>query len=476
MIKLKENLTITTKKNQMSKIKNTIYQNQGSTLIPMVILTLLFFIFGFVTWLNGPLIPFFKLACELSESQAYFVTFAFYIAYFVMAIPASKLIEEVGYKNGLSLGLIIIALGAFIFYPAAATRNFLLFLLALFTMGTGLALLQTAANPYVVVIGPRESAAARISVLGLANKFAGFIAPIALTTLVLSNMADYTADKIAALDSFSKSAALDSLALQLQTPYIYMGIIILVLAVFVKFSPLPEINLDEDGNVAHLSIFQQIRDILKRPQLVLGVVTLMLYIAAEVIAGDSIGSFGKKLGVYGDNGDFYLKLTSFTMTAMVIGYILGISLIPKYLSQVTALKLSGFLGVILVLLIAFIAPNVMVALPGLPALPLVIFLVALLGLANALCWPAIFPMALQDLGGYTKIGGAMLIMAIIGGAVFPLIYGSLADTINITNQAEGIAETAKSGNQMAYLILVPCYMMILFYAVKGHKYRSWSRK
>jgi FHS family L-fucose permease-like MFS transporter len=228
--------------------------------------------------------------------------------------------------------------------------------------------------------------------------------------------------------------------------------------------------------VLHLSILQQIKDVLKRPQLVLGVLTLMLYVAAEVIAGDSIGSFGKKLGVYGDNGDFYLKLTSFTMTAMVIGYILGISLIPKYLSQVTALKLSGFLGVTLVLLIAFIAPNVMVALPELPALPLVIFLVALLGLANALCWPAIFPMALQDLGGYTKIGGAILIMAIIGGAVFPLIYGSLADTINRSNQVEGILGIEKSGNQIAYLILVPCYMMIIFYAVKGHKYRSWSRK
>ncbi|GEC72024.1 glucose/galactose MFS transporter [Flavobacterium flevense] len=442
----------------------------------MLILTSLFFILGFVTWLNGPLIPFFELACELSSSQAYFVTFAFYIAYFVMAIPSSKVIENIGYKNGISFGLITIAFGAFMFYPAAETRTFYLFLIALFIMGTGLAILQTAANPYVVVIGPRESAAARISVLGIANKLAGFIAPLVLTALVLSNMQDYTAEKIAALDSVAKSAALDTLALQLQTPYIYMGAVILVLALLVKFSPLPEIDLDEGGNVAHMSIFKQIQNAFQFPQLVLGVITLMLYLSAEVLAGDSIGGLGKQLGVYGEDGNFYLKLTSFTMTAMVIGYILGITLIPKYVSQVQALKVSGILGLILVLLIVTISPALLVQLPGIPALPLVIILVALMGLSNALCWPAIWPMALQDLGGYTKIGSAILIMGIIGGAIFPLIYGALVENINAANLANNAASTAKSGNQIAYLILIPTYLMIIFYAFKGHKYRSWSRK
>ena len=460
----------------MSKIENVISNNQRTgVIIPMIILTALFFILGFVTWLNGPLIPFFELACELSSSQAYFVTFAFYIAYFVMAIPSSWVIEKVGYKNGVSLSLVIIALGAFMFYPAAENRTFLLFLLALFIMGTGLAILQTAANPYVVVIGPRESAAARISILGIANKLAGFIAPLVLTALVLSNMQEYTADKIAALDSIARSAALDALALQLQTPYIYMGCFVLVLALLVKISPLPEIELDEDGNVAHLSIFRQIINALKFPQLVLGVITLMLYLSAEVLAGDSIGGFGKQLGVYGEDGNFYLKLTSFTMTAMVVGYILGITLIPKYVSQVQALKVSGILGLILVLLIVYVSPVLTIQLPGIPALPLVIILVSCLGLSNALCWPAIWPMALQDLGGYTKIASAILIMGIIGGAIFPLIYGSLAETINIANEANGITETAKSGNQIAYLILIPTYIMIIFYAFKGHKYRNWSK-
>ena len=458
----------------MSNIESAIHLDKRSAIIPMVILTSLFFILGFVTWLNGPLIPFFELACELTSSQAYFVTFAFYIAYFVMAVPSSWVIEKVGYKNGISLGLLIIAAGAFMFYPAAESRTFLFFLIALFVMGTGLAILQTAANPYVVVIGPRESAAARISVLGIANKLAGFIAPIILTALVLSNMQEFTADKIALLDPVSKANALNSLALQLQRPYLYMGLIIVVLALLVKLSPLPEIDLDEDGNITNLSVFKQIKNAFKRPQLVLGVVTLMLYLAAEVLAGDSIGGFGKQLGVYGEEGNFYLKLTSFTMSAMVVGYILGITLIPKYLSQVTALKASGVLGVILVLAIVVISPKIMIQLPGIPNLPVVILFVALLGLANALCWPAIWPMALQDLGGYTKIGSAILIMGIIGGAIFPLFYGMITENINASNIAQGIQATSKSGNQIAYLMLLPSYLMILFYAIKGHKYRSWG--
>ncbi len=460
----------------MSYLENTLdIEKKKSIIIPMIILTTLFFILGFVTWLNGPLIPFFEIACDLTGSQAYFVTFAFYIAYFVMAIPSSWVIEKVGYKKGVSLGLIVIAMGAFMFYPAAEMRTFFLFLLALFIMGTGLAILQTAANPYVVVIGSRESAAARMSVLGIANKLAGFIAPLVLTALVLSNMKEYTKQKIELLDAAAKSRALDSLALQLQTPYIYMGIAILILALLISLSPLPNIDLDEDSKVSDLNVFQQIKNAFKYPQLVLGAITLMLYIAAEVIAGDSIGQFGKQLGIYGENGDFYLKLTSITMTAMVVGYILGITLIPKYLSQVAALKASGFLGVILVLLIVAVAPDVTVQLPFLPILPLVIILVALLGLANALCWPAIWPLALQDMGGYTKIAGAILIMGIIGGAIFPLLYGYWSENINLANEVNGISNTAKSGNQIAYLMLLPAYLMILFFAFKGHKYRSWTK-
>ncbi|QZK91218.1 MFS transporter [Flavobacterium sp. CHNK8] len=359
----------------MSQSKSTINNKLGKTLIPLVILTSLFFILGFATWLNDPLIPFFELAFKLLPSQVYFVPFTFYIAYFVMALPSTWVIEKVGYKNGVSVGLVVIALGAFMFYPAAEARTFLLFLVALFVMGTGLAILQTAASPYIVVIGLRESTAARISVLGIANKLAGFIAPLVLTALVLSNMQQYTADKIAVLDLATKSAVLDSLALQLQRPYLYMGAIILVLAALVKLSPLLEIDLDRDGKVLNQSVFIQKVNAFKYPQLVLGVITLMVYLAAEVLAGDSIGGFRKQLGVYGENGDFYLKLASFTMTAMVIGYILGVTLIHKYVSQMTALKTSGILGLISALLITMISATILIQLPDLPTLPLVIILI-----------------------------------------------------------------------------------------------------
>ena len=163
------------------------------------------------------------------------------------------------------------------------------------------------------------------------------------------------------------------------------------------------------------------------------------------------------------------------MTAMLIGYIVGIALIPKYLTQVNALKISGVLGVILVISIVLLSPSVIIQLPLIPALPLVVILVALFGLVNALCWPAIWPLALQNLGGYTKIGGAILIMAIIGGAIFPLLYGLLAENINKMNVVNQSLETAKSGNQIAYLLLLPAYLMIFFFAHKGHKYTSWSR-
>ncbi|MBB1194914.1 glucose/galactose MFS transporter [Flavobacterium sp. SOK18b] len=359
----------------MSQSKSTINNKLGKTLIPLVILTSLFFILGFATWLNGPLIPFFELALELSPSQAYFMAFAFYIAYFVMALPSTWVIEKVGYKNSVSVGLVVIALGAFMFYPAAEARTFLLFLVALLVMGTGLAILQTAASPYIVVIGLRESTAARISVLGIANKLAGFIAPLVLTALVLSNMQQYTADKIAVLDLATKSAVLDYLALQLQRPYLYMGAIILALAALVKLSPLPEIDLDKDGKVLNQSVFIQKVNTFKYPQLVLGVITLMVYLAAEVLAGDSIGGFRKQLSVYGENGDFYLKLASFTMIAMVIGYILGVTLIHKYVSQMTALKTSGILGLISALLITMISATILIQLPDLPTLPLVIILI-----------------------------------------------------------------------------------------------------
>ncbi len=197
-----------------------------SSFTPMIIIGILFFVFGFVTWLNGSLIPFLKIICDLNEFQALFVTFAFYIAYTVMAFPMSFVLDRTGYKNGMAIGLGIMAVGALLFIPAALSANYLLFLLALFTLGTGLTILQTASNPYVVHIGPIESAAMRISIMGLINKSAGILVPLLFTALILSDIK--MGENLSAED-------IDTLASRLIVPYIIMAVVLIGLIGLVKF-------------------------------------------------------------------------------------------------------------------------------------------------------------------------------------------------------------------------------------------------
>lgn len=416
----------------------------------------LFFVFGFVTWLNGSLIPFLQIACELTNLEAYLVTMAFYIAYTVMALPVSSVLSRVGYRNGMALGLFVMAVGALIFIPAAQARAFEIFLLGLFVLASGLTLLQTAANPYIVLLGPRETAAVRISLMGLLNKGAGVIAPIVFTAFVLSDMAQFEAANLATLTQAAKELQLEELSTRLILPYVVLAAALFVLAVIIKFSPLPEPQLENDQ---HSDVKK--RDILKYPQLVFGVFTLFLYVGVEVIAGDTIGLFGKELGV-----ENFGQLTSYTMAFMVAAYVMGMVVIPKYISQEKALAISAALGVALSVLILTTTGNdasvwnTLFFWTGASAIPNVVLYVALLGFANALVWPVIWPMALEGLGKHTSTGSALLIMGISGGALLPLLYGWIAD---LTGDA-----------QIAYITLIPCYLVILWYALSGHKIRSWS--
>lgn len=431
---------------------------RNSSVLPMTIIGILFFIFGFVTWLNGSLIPFLKIVCDLNEFQALFVTGAFYIAYVVMALPMSFVLNRVGYKNGMVVGLLIMALGAVMFIPAAQTTHYALFLVALFVLGTGLTILQTASNPYIVCIGPRESAAMRISIMGLVNKGAGFIVPIIFTAWVLTGMDQFSEDALALLTDAERSIQLAELSNRLVTPYIYMTVALLLLAAFIKFSPLPELDLnssgdDSAGNTSWTAIFSY-------PQLVLGVVALFVYVGVEVIAGDTIGLYGQGLGVA-----HFGALTSYTMAFMVLGYLVGVFCIPKYLSQERALQGSAVVGLLFTLGVMFgsndssLIANVLFGWSGIPVVPNTVMFLALLGFANALVWPAVWPLALQGLGKLTSTGSALLIMGIAGGAILPMVYGYLAHS---------------SGNsQFAYWMMLPCYAFILFYAFKGHKLRSW---
>lgn len=428
-----------------------------AVLVPMIIIGILFFIFGFVTWLNGALIPFLQIVCELNEFQALFVTFAFYIAYTVMAIPMSFLLDFLGYKKGMLAGLLIMAVGAILFIPAAQSAWYPLFLLALFTLGTGLTILQTASNPYIVCIGPRESAAMRISFMGIVNKAAGIVVPMVFFTLVLSDIEQFSADALALLPTEDKLLQLNELSNRLVMPYIYMTGALLLLAVFIWFSPLPELDLEQADDAGGRNA---VVAALRHPQLVLGVLALFCYVGVEVIAGDTIGLFGKQLGVAN-----FGVLTSYTMSFMVLGYILGIILIPRWLSQEKALLISALTGILFSIGVLFASAestalaDILFGWSGIPVVPDTVLFVALLGLANALVWPSVWPLALSGLGKLTAIGSAMLVMGIAGGAILPLTYGYLAEY---------------SGNsQLAYWLLLPCYIFILFYALKGHKIRHW---
>lgn len=433
-------------------------EQSGNTFLPMVIIGTLFFVFGFVTWLNGSLIPFLRLVCHLTESQALWVPFVFYIAYVLMALPSSWVLNRIGYKNGMIAGLGIMAIGAMVFIPAAETADFGLFLLALSTLGTGLTLLQTASNPYIVCIGPRETAAMRISMMGLVNKGAGVIVPLVFTAWILTGMDQFSAEALSALTEDERAARLVELSNRLVTPYIYMTIALIGLMAFVKFSPLPEPVLEEPEVSGEAPADRQ--SIFQFPQLILGAVALFFYVGVEVIAGDTIGLYGQHLQVAQ-----WGLLTSYTMVAMVIGYLIGVVCIPRFISQPQALIGSAVFGLLFTLGVMFGAADsdtlssVLVGWAGVPTVPDTVMYLALLGFANALVWPAVWPLALQGLGKFTATGSALLIMGIAGGAILPKVYGLLS--------------TSSGNAQMAYWVMLPCYAFILYYALLGHKKQQW---
>jgi glucose/galactose transporter len=425
----------------------------------ITIIGLFFFIFGFVTWLNGVLIPFLRTACELNDFQAYFVTAAFYISYFVMALPSSVILKKTGFKIGMSVGLWVMAVGALVFIPAALSRAFWLFLTGLFIQGTGLALLQTAVNPYVTIIGPRESAAKRISIMGIANKFAGVIAPIILASIILKDSHILEEKLVQASDAASRAVLLDEMARNVIMPYIVMAVVLVLLGLLLKFVHLPEVDTEaEDEAVGEANLKKT--SIWQFPHLILGVIALFFYVGVEVIAGDTIIRYGQSLGIPMDSAKYF---TSLTMLAMIAGYLLGIALIPKYLKQGNALKICTILGVIFSLGAILTPADKVFTMPFIDlvtfkslqlVLPVTVLFVALLGFANSLVWPAMWPLALDGLGKYTKTASAMLIMAIAGGAIVPLIYGKLAVVFS---------------TQTAYWTCVPGYLIIMYYAFIGHK-------
>jgi len=397
---------------------------------PLIIIGVLFFVFGFVTWVNATLISFFRKAFSLDNAGSYLVTFAFFISYTIMALPSSMVLKKTGFKNGMALGLLVMAVGTLIFIPAAQLVSYPLFLVGLFTIGIGLTLLQTASNPYVTILGPKESAAQRISFMGIANKLAGVISQWIFAGILLSG----SAVALTAEEELKK----------VEVPYLIITAVLVVLAIVVRTSKgLPEVEAEEEevsaasGAVKKTSIWQF-------PNLILGILAIFCYVGVEVIAADTVINYGVALGFPEEQAG---KFGIYTLGGMMLGYLLGIILIPKVISQNTYLVLSGIMGIAFSLLAIFTSGIVSV------------YCIAFLGFAHALVWPSLWPLALDGLGKFTKTASALLIMGISGGAILPMVYGGIADKIG--------------SEQQAYWILIPLYGYILFYAIVGHKKKSW---
>ncbi len=424
------------------------------TAISVAMIAILFFIFGFTTWINAILIPYFKISCELNNTLSLLVAFAFYIAYLVMAVPAAHLLQRVGFKNGITIGFWIMTLGALIFIPAALTRMYWVFLLGLFSMGTGLAILQPAANTYITVIGSKDRAAQRMSIMGVCNKSAGIIAPLLLAAAILKPTDTELFQQLPMMDEVARNAALDQLIRRVILPYSIMAVVLFVLGIIFKYSLLPEIDTDRE-NPTDIETDNGKTSIVQFPHLILGAVAIFLHVGSQVIGINTIIGYAQSLGMPLLEAKVF---PSYILGLTMMGFLLGIVLIPKYVNHLNILRICTTSAIVLTILFFMFPINVtFLGHSG----KLSIWFLVLLGLSNSLMWSAIWPLALDGLGRFTKMGGSVLIMGLSGSAILPVIYGYFADNFN---------------THLAYWTLLPCYVYLVFYAYYGYRIRNWSLK
>jgi len=433
------------------------FTSKKKYILSMIILGALFFIFGLVSWVNTILIPYFKFTCELTIVQSYLVTFAFFIAYLIMAIPASVLLNKIGYKRGITYGLWVMSFGAVLFVPAAFYRAYWLFLTGLFSLGIGLAILQTAATPYITIIGDKESAASRLSIVGTFNKLAGILANFIFAAMVMSASDKKIMDAVkhGVYTGIAREQALDHLIRSVMLPYAILAIILFIFGFIIRYSILPEI--DTSVNNADTSSKQGIRSsIFQYPNLILGVVAIFFHVGAQMITLATIINYAGTMGLSMEGSA--KAFPSYTMSLTFIGYLLGIFLIPKGISQKNALITSSFLGLILSFLVIFVHKQVNFL--GLET-DLSIWFLVMIGLPNALIYAGIWPLAINGLGRLTNLGSSMLVMGLCGSAIIPLIYSVVAEHTSLLT---------------AYWVLIPCFMYLIFYSTYGHKLTRWSWK
>jgi glucose/galactose transporter len=383
----------------------------------------MFFAIGFSWGINSYLVPLLNKALQISSGQSYMVIGANFSAFLIFSYPASRVIIRIGFKNTMTLSFFMFAVGFYLFIPSAKLASLPLFLLASFISGMGNAFLQASVNPYVTILGPIESAARRISIMGIANKLSWPIAPLFLAFVINKSVKDVNLADI-------------NLAF-----LIIIGLFIL-LGVLAYFSPLPSVKAvgEDPDNINDCPYAANKTSLLQFPHFILAIITLFMYVGVEVISLSTLVDYATSLKL--PNADLYAWIAPI---GMVVGYICGIIFIPKFLSQAKALLICSIVALTGALLVV-LTPEAMS-----------IWFISLMALGCSLMWPTIWPLALSDLGQFTKTGGSLLVTAIFGGAVFPTVYGFLKDAV---------------GAQNAYWITIPCFLFILFYALKGHKIRT----
>ena len=421
-------------------------ENKLQYYLSLSMLGCLFFVFGLVSWVNSILIPYFKVVCDLQSGlQAYLVTFAFYIAYLVMTVPASFLLKKVGYKRGAQIGLWIMALGALMFWPAALTRTYAMFLAALFVIGTSLAILQSVANPFVTIIGPHESAAKRISVMGICNKLAGIIAPLLFAAVVIrpGDKEIMSAIEHGVLLGEARDLALDQLVKGLIPPYVILAAILFVFGFIFYNSPIKDINPDSD-NKTTAGVADR-TSVWSYPYLVLGVIALFCHLGSQQISVATIIEYAQSLGLGLESAKVF---PSYTLACILGGYLLGVIFIPKYVTQQKALVICTVTGLVLSVLVLLLPIKAS------------IWCLVLLGVPNSLIYAGIWPLAIRGLGKWTTLGSSLLVMALCGNAVLSLLYGLMTDYMSL---------------QSSYWLLLPCFAFMIYYAVWGYRIEYWKK-
>lgn len=423
---------------QPTGTSNTGFDPNKNYTVPLVVVTALFFMWGFITCLNDILIPYLKRVFDLNYTQAMLIQFTFFGAYFLMSLPAGKIVSMIGYKKGIIVGLVTAGIGCLLFYPAAETTIYGFFLGALFILASGVTLLQVAANPYVAILGRPETSSSRLNLTQAFNSLGTTVAPTFGKVFILGGVVTLTAEQLAKLSPQEVLEYNLSQADIVKMPYIGLAVGFFVLALLIAFSNLPKIDTSTNDEMEEKGSFAKA---LQFKHLMFGVICIFMYVGGEVAIGSFMINFLAEPQIAGLSEEAASVLVSFYWGGAMVGRFIG----AFALSKINPAKALGFcaVSVVALLLISIFGSGT-----------LAMYSLIAIGLFNSIMFPTIFTLAIKNLGIYTSQGSSLLIMAVVGGAIIPLLQGMLADTIGV---------------QMAFILPVICYLYIAFYGFVGSK-------